>query len=442
MTSSHQDTPPCQWFSRLASALDPRSAPRLARLLLGAVLARGRRTVTSWIRAAGLSDRYQPCYTTVAAAGKRADLASARLLNDAVRPLVADQERLTLALDDTPTQRYGPYVQGAGLHHNPTPGPAGAPHVYGHIWVVLGLLAVHPSWGVIALPLLARMYVRAIDLPGIDPKHRPEFRTKLRLGVELLRWARAWLKYTGKPIGVVADGAYAKAPLLKPAIGLGMTVVSRLRKDAALHTVPAPAAGRRGRPRIYGEGRIVLAERAVQRRGWTRGVFELDGKPAVKRYRTFLATWRPAGGVIRVVLVDEPAGWVAFFCTDPDASAADILAAMADRFSLETTFRDCKEVVGAGQQQVRFVWANIGALHICLWTFTLTEAWAWGRSGEELVDRSDSPWDDPDRRPSHADKRRAWRRELLAEEIHAALLPGITEAEIRALAERLLSLAV
>ena len=442
MTSSHQDTPPCQWFSRLASALDPRSAPRLARLLLGAVLARGRRTVTSWIRAAGLSDRYQPCYTTVAAAGKRADLASARLLNDAVRPLVADQERLTLALDDTPTQRYGPYVQGAGLHHNPTPGPAGAPHVYGHIWVVLGLLAVHPSWGVIALPLLARMYVRAIDLPGIDPKHRPEFRTKLRLGVELLRWARAWLKYTGKPIGVVADGAYAKAPLLKPAIGLGMTVVSRLRKDAALHTVPAPAAGRRGRPRIYGEGRIVLAERAVQRRGWTRGVFELDGKPAVKRYRTFLATWRPAGGVIRVVLVDEPAGWVAFFCTDPDASAADILAAMADRFSLETTFRDCKEVVGAGQQPVRFVWANIGAWHICLWTFTLTEAWAWGRSGEELVDRSDSPWDDPDRRPSHADKRRAWRRELLAEEIHAALLPGITEAEIRALAERLLSLAV
>jgi hypothetical protein len=285
------------------------------------------------------------------------------------------------------------------------------------------------------------MYVRVINLPGIDPKHRPEFRTKLQLGVELLRWARTWLKYLGKPIWVVADGAYAKAPFLKPAIGLGMTVVSRLRKDAALHTVPAPATGRRGRPRIYGEERIVLAERAVQHRGWARGVFELYGKPAVKRYQTFLATWRPAGGAIRVVLVDEPSGWVAFFCTDPEASVADILAAVADRFSLETTFRDCKEVVGAGQQQVRFVWANIGAMHICLWTFTMTEAWAWGRSDEELVDRSDSPWDDPNRRPSHADKRRAWRRELLAEEIHAALHPGIAGAEIRALAERLLNLA-
>ena len=53
---------------------------------------------------------------------------------------------------------------------------------------------------------------------------------------------------------------------------------------------------------------------------------------------------------------------------------------MADRFSLEITFRECKEVVGAGQQQVRFIWANIGAFHVCLWTFTMTEAWAWGRT--------------------------------------------------------------
>src|SRR5262249_21248546 len=54
MSSSHPTTRPCHWFSRLASALDPRSAPRLALLFLGAILASGRRTVTSWIRAAGL----------------------------------------------------------------------------------------------------------------------------------------------------------------------------------------------------------------------------------------------------------------------------------------------------------------------------------------------------------------------------------------------------
>ena len=221
-----------------------------------------------------------------------------------------------------------------------------------------------------------------------------------------------------------------------------MTVVSRLRKDAALWTVPGPRApGRRGRPRIYGESRIELAQRASQRRGWSTGIFELYGKRAKKRYKTFVATWRPAGGLIRVVLVDEPSGWVAFFCTDVRASVAEILATVADRFALETTFRDCKEIVGAGQQQVRFVWANVGAFHICLWTFTMTEAWAWSRSEDELVDRRASPWDDPDRRPSHADKRRAWRRELLAEEIRAVLRPGVTEEEIRAAAERLLALA-
>ena len=63
--------------------------------------------------------------------------------------------------------------------------------------------------------------------------------------------------------------------------------------------------------------------------------------------------------------MDEPNGWVAFFCTDPTAGVADILGAVADRFSLETTFRDLKEVVGAGQQQVRFVWRATSGRSTC-----------------------------------------------------------------------------
>ena len=109
--------------------------------------------------------------------------------------------------------------------------------------------------------------------------------------------------------------------------------------------------------------------------------------------------------------------------------------------SLEITVRDGKEVVGAGRQRVQFLWASIGAFHVCLWTFTMTEAWAWSRSADEWVDRSASPWDSPLRRPSHADKRRAWHRALLGEEIRAVLRGGMTEGEIQAAAERLLSLA-
>lgn len=443
MTSSHPLPPSCHWFSRLASALDPRSAPRLAWLLVGAVLARGRRTVTSWIRAAGLSAEFRPCYTTVSAVGKRTDLMAAHLAYEAVKPLVAGTERLTFALDDTPTERYGRHVQGAGVHHNPTPGPAGGPFVYGHVWVALALLARHPVWGIVALPLLARLYVREKDLGGIPPVHRPAFKTKLELAVELVRWAVSWLGHLGKRVWVVADGAYAKAPFLRPMRALAVTVVSRLRRDSALWTVPGPRVPhRRGPNRVYGEHRIDLAKRAGQRRGWATGTFDLYGKATEKKYKTFVATWRPAGGAIRVVLVDEPKGWVAFFCTDPASTVADILGCVADRFSLETCFRDLREVVGAGQQQVRFVRASVGAFHVCLWTFTMTEAWAWNRDAKGLVShRSASPWDDESRRPSHADKRRAWRRELLGNEIRATLRGGATEPELQAAAERLLDLA-
>lgn len=146
VTSSHIARRLCHWFSALATPLDAQSAPRLACLFLGEILARGRRAVTGWIRAAGLSAEFRPCYTTVAATGKRTDRVAARLAREVLKPLLAGTSRLVLALDDTPTPRYGPRVQGAGVHHNPTPGPAGGPFVYGHVWVVLGLPVAHPLW--------------------------------------------------------------------------------------------------------------------------------------------------------------------------------------------------------------------------------------------------------------------------------------------------------
>lgn len=71
MPSSHLTPAGCHWFSRLAAALDLRSAPRLAWHFLGVVLARGRRTVTNLIRAAGLSGEFRPCYTALSAAAGR-----------------------------------------------------------------------------------------------------------------------------------------------------------------------------------------------------------------------------------------------------------------------------------------------------------------------------------------------------------------------------------
>ena len=68
---------------------------------------------------------------------------------------------LVFAIDDSPTKRYGPHVEGAGKHHNPTPGPAGSQFLYGHVWVCLARLLRHPRWGTIALPILSHLYIRA-----------------------------------------------------------------------------------------------------------------------------------------------------------------------------------------------------------------------------------------------------------------------------------------
>jgi hypothetical protein len=57
------------------------------------------------------------------------------------------------------------------------------------------------------------------------------------------------------------------------------------------------------------------------------------------------------------------------------------------------------------------------------------------------VDRRASPSDDPNRRTSHADKRRAWHRELLVGEIRGVLRPWVTEEKVQAVAKRLLALA-
>jgi hypothetical protein len=431
------------WFSDIAAALDRRSAPRLLLLLVGALFAKGRRTVTSWFRAPGITTDFRRAYSALWAAGRRAEDLAHRLLGCALLPLMrsAPGDRLLFALDDTPTARYGPCVQGAGVHHNPTPGPAGEKFVYGHVWVALAWLARHPRWHTLALPLRALLYVRAKDVPALAKRSPWEFRTKLELAAELARWLVAWAGGLGRVLWLAVDGAYAKRPFLRPALALGLVVVSRLRRDARLMTLPPTARrpGQRGPLPRYGRGRIDLAKRAGQRRGWQRQECLQYGRRVVKAVKTFLATWPPAGGPIRVVLVRERDGWLAYFCTDPEATAAAVLEAMADRGAIEQAFKDLKEVWGAGQQQLRNVYANVGALAVNLTMYSAVEAWAWARGEEELVGRP--AWDQGERRPSHADKRKALQREILREEIKATVGERAKAEEFRGLATRLLEMA-
>lgn len=436
---------PREWEERvfsLAGALHGRSRWRLSVVLLGALFAGGRRVVASWIRAAGVSDDFRDFYFFLQSVGQRWQDVGTRLLL-LVLPLLKDQPRVLLAIDDSPTKRYGPKVQGAGIHHDPTPGPSGNAFCYGHVWVTLAVIARHPSWGTIGLPIFAWLYVRKQDVLKIPRRFRWTFQTKLAQAADLVLRAAPWLSFQGKPIWVVADGAYAKRPFVQPLLQQGITLVGRLRKDAALFDLPpVETQRRRGRPRIYGVNRLSLAKRAAHRQGWQEVTCTVYGTEVVKRVKTFLATHRTFGGAIRVVIVQEPNGPQFFFCTDLATSATEIIETFADRSAIEQIFHDVKEVWGSGQQQVRNLWANIAAWHLNLWLYTLTELWAWRRSAGELVHRTDSPWDNPDRRPSHADRRKALQAACLEHELSQRLPQRQMQLKFQSLLHRLLRITI
>jgi hypothetical protein len=298
----------------------------------------------------------------------------------------------------------------------------------------------------LALPLRALLYVRQRTIATIPRSRRwGRFATKLQLAARLVEWIVPLVKQAGKTVWLVVDGGYTKRPFLQRALKTGVTIVGRLRKDAALRDVPPKlkrgARRGRGRPRKYGPNKLSLAKRAGQKRGWQTIECTVYGKRSVKRYKTFLATYPPVGGVIRVVLVREEHGWYAFYCTDPTASVQEILEAFADRATIEQDFHDVKEVWGTGQQQVRNIWTNVAVYNLNLWMHTLVELWAWNRPADELVDRRDSPWDDAQRRPSHANRRKALRRLVLDNHLRSIATTGSLPPKILQLAKSLVALA-
>jgi hypothetical protein len=238
----------------LSGWVDARHAALLAPLLAGLLFGRGRRTVTSWMRAAGIGEDFRRAYSAVAALGREAPRA-AQVALEAVRPCSAPTACCSPSTTP-PTRRYGPEVEGAGSHRHPSPGPADGPFLNGHVFVTLAALASHPRHGTRALPLRAAPYARESDLPRVRARRRPAFRTKVEMAAAQLRWA-AEQAHGFLERRVVTDGGYACRDFLYAAREAAFTVVVRVRTDAALFTVPPRRkAGRRGRPRVYGAPRV------------------------------------------------------------------------------------------------------------------------------------------------------------------------------------------
>ena len=154
------------WITALAGTLDARQQARFVQLCTGLLFARGRRTVTSWLRGCAAGRDYKRYYYLLGSIGRKTPAIAGALLRILRKRLPGDGPGtpLVFAIDDSPTKRYGPHVEGAGKHHNPTPGPAGSQFLYGHVWVCLARLVRHSLWGAIALPILSHLYIRAKDV--------------------------------------------------------------------------------------------------------------------------------------------------------------------------------------------------------------------------------------------------------------------------------------
>ena len=427
-------------------SLGTRTAFRFSILFAGMFVAKGRRTVSAWFRGAGVRDDWDKFYESLQPIGKHPTSLMQPLLQTVVERFGSNPDQfLSIGIDDSPTERFGKHVEGANIHHNPTPGPGDHEWLYGHNWVTAAMLGSHPQWGTISLPILADMYVRKIDIPVLNAKHGLVFRTKIEIAIDLATQIVNSARYQGckAEIQLVIDGAYATRSLLKAMSLLKVTVLSRLRSNACLYELPTtPIARKRGRPRKYGENKIDLTKLATNEEGWETVEYMCRGQKVVRQIKTFLATSKIAAEPIRVVIVKyENAQWAAYFSTDPQRDVKSILEGIADRWAIEEFFHDVKEVWQAGKQQVRNLWSNIACWHMNCWAYTMVELECWDSPKDDLVNRSSSPWDNPSRRPSHADRCRSIRAKMLADRFSIELSLDPNHLKIKPLFDELLALA-
>ncbi len=398
-------------------------------VVVGILLAAGRRTAARGWRAAGSGDRLRSYSSLLGSVGRQV-MELAAVLRRIVRLRIPATDRLVFAIDDTPTKREGPKVQDAGLPHHPTPGPAGSKFLAGQSGVVLSRLVRHTTFGGSGVPLRGHLSIPKKEVPTLPAQAGITFGTKSAWAADGVGWLRSQLPAETSPPWVVVEGGSAQREFLKPAQRAGFVGVARLRKEAALDDLPPviPPGQKRpgGRPPISGKNRLRLAQRAGQTRGWeTIAVRTTTAQVVRKQLKTLLATWRPAGEVVRVVISrEEDGGGRASLGTDPQAGGEAIVPVALDRWGIEPNFHDLQEVEGIEPGQLPRVWSHGGALKLNLWVPTLVEIWGWHRSAGPLSDRSDRPWEDAERRPWPADRRRAVQRAMGEEAFQRISIPG------------------
>ena len=327
-------------------------------LLIGAILAPGKRTVSSVLRIVGrqCEQGFQNYHRVLNRAAWDPRRGSAILLGLLIQRF-APRGRLLFGLDDTIERRWGPKIRARGIYRDPV--RSSRSHFVktsGLRWLSLMLLVRIP-WAqrVWALPLLTclapseRFYA--------DRKRSPK--TLLDSARQQCFQLRRWLP--DRDLTLVVDGAFAALEFLAQLRTVSITCITRLRLDARLYEPPpARRRGHPGRPAIKGARMPSLQHRLADRqtRWQTATVPNWYGNTGRRiQFCSGTAIWYHGGlppAPIRWVLIRDPRGCfdpLALLCTDPKAKPLQIIADYVCRWQVEVTFEEARAHLGLETQR-------------------------------------------------------------------------------------------
>lgn len=325
---------------------------------------------------------------------------------------------LLWAVDDTLCRKRGLTLYGAGMHHDPLISSRAKPLVsWGHDWVVLCLLVVHPWWAptkVFALPIAVRLYRNRQGLTkgkknkakSAKPKADPNHRTRPQLAVELITLVSTWFPHDD--ILVSGDSAYGGKSVLSK-LPANVHLISHVHPKGALYA-PAPprTANSKGAPRKKGQRLPGMAEWANDpKKPWTELDFDQFGLHTRLAVKTQQALYYKAGAqrLLNIVLTRDQEGKrpdCMFYCTKLDWDARQILSTYAYRWAIECAFENCKQLLGLEDPANRLPKAVARTAPMALLLATLVVVW-FHQSGHRFLRFPFRPWYQKKKEPSFAD---------------------------------------
>jgi hypothetical protein len=328
-------------------------------LIVGAILVPGQRTVASVLRVMGLSqEEHFQNYHRVLNRDQWASRALSLILRRLLDAFVSPTAPVVVGIDEHLERRRGAKIAAKGIYRDPVrSSKAFFVKTSGLRWISLQLLAPIPwTQRVWALPFLT---VLAPSARYHAQRHR-RHKTITAWGRQMILQLRRWLP--DRALVVVADSAYAVLDLLARCQRLlrPVTVVTRLRRDAALYD-PAPprTAQTKGRPRRKGKRQPTLPTRLSDPQTvWDRRTVRwYGGSERAVEMATGTAVWYHGGMPtvpLRWVLIRDPAGEFepqALLCTDQTVAAPQIIEWFVLRWQLEVTFHEARTHLGVETQR-------------------------------------------------------------------------------------------